>query len=155
MDNTSVVNLIKMFQESNDTYGKIMQILRENNYQNKDIIVNHIKNLMTSIFCIEDEVIQYRLKKILNEKHPFIPTIDPNSVANKNNSPNTIFDIFQKFISQRMELLQILTSIPNDAWERTGVHATEGHLPFYEFVRRMIEKDSGNISQLKSRIPLN
>lgn len=108
-----------------------------------------IKELLYSLSSIQDEVVDYRLKKILKEEHPYIPQIRVDKFSGKSyQQPCSLDQLAQNFLTQRRELLKILYTLPRESWNRTGVHEKEGHVSFKELIRRMIEKDQEILSKL-------
>ncbi len=109
-------------------------------------IFAEINTIFLTLTEIQDEVIEFRLKKILSEQHPYLPVINPQKLnKNKSFSPAEIQSLFVK---QRSALQQIVESLPRENWERKGLHENEGHITFRELVRRLIEKDQVFIERL-------
>lgn len=101
-----------------------------------------IRELATQI-ALEDEVLQFRLRKILREENPYLPAIKTEKVVN--NFVLNFEDLARlkiAFLGLRRELLELLHNLPIEAWDRTGVHELEGHVPLREFVRRLVEKSN-------------
>ncbi len=112
---------------------------------------NKIQELLYTLTNIQEEVVDYRLKKILKEEHPYIPQIRLDEIrmsTHLRHNPS-LAEIVHHFLKQRQDLLRLLNSLPAENWERTGVHELEGHITFKEFVRRMAEKDRQIISKLR------
>jgi hypothetical protein len=108
-----------------------------------------IKELLYSLSNIQDEVVDYRLKKILKEEHPYIPQIQVEKFSEKSFQQSCSLDqLAQNFLTQRRELLKMLYTLPRESWNRTGVHEKEGHISFKELIRRMVEKDQEVLSKL-------
>lgn len=133
----------------------------ESNFRRYDAILNQIvraipgenppaiKELLYSLSSIQDEVVDYRLKKILKEEHPYIPQIRVEKFSGKSyQQPRSLDQLVQNFLTQRRELLKMLYTLPRESWNRTGVHEKEGHISFKELIRRMVEKDQEILSKL-------
>lgn len=102
---------------------------------------------------IQDEVVDYRLKKILREERPYIPSIRPADFRNASKvRAMSLRSVIRHFLEQRQELVKLLYSLPLDYWERTGVHEKEGHVSFKEFIRRMADKDRDLLEELNKAI---
>lgn len=98
---------------------------------------------------IQEEIINYRLRKILEQEHPYLPQIRLSKLEHEwEHHPTTLSQITQHFIKLRQQLLSTLNALPSDQWRRSGVHETEGHITFKELVRRMIDKDRQVLKQL-------
>ena len=117
----------------------------------------HLNELLKTLADIQDEVIDFRLKKIISEEHPYLPQIQIDKL--KQNGPHSkqpLRQVVEYFLQQRRSLVKLLNALPEENWERTGVHEVEGHVSFKELVRRMIEKDRkilSELSQVLTQVP--
>ena len=112
-----------------------------------------VRELLYTLAGIQDEVVDYRLKKILKEEHPYIPHIEVEKIKRKGQLQTCSLDqIVQNFLSQRRELLKLLYSLPMESWNRTGVLEKEGHVSFRELIRRLGEKDQQILAQLSQAL---
>lgn len=147
-------DLIKLFEKNFLEYSRIIRKMgedssRESSIQSLSELKVHIRQLAN----LEEEIVEWRLKKILKEEHPYIPSIDVHTLHNSEAYQNQPFlDICDHFLKQKKELLKILYSLPAENWNRTGVHETEGHVPFREFIRRMTEKDRQILGDFRSSL---
>ncbi len=108
-----------------------------------------LAEFLKELVDIQDEIVDFRLKKILQEENPYLPAIRLEKI--KQNVPNqqvSLDEIRKMFILRRQELIRFLNLIPAENWSRTGVHELEGHITFKELIRRMIEKDKPIIAKL-------
>lgn len=139
----NIKNLISDFEQNYREYDRILGEFDSGKETDVSIAVKPaIKQYIEQLAKIENEVFEYRLKKILEEEHPYIPQINVEKISNAlTNSGEDVPEIIQRFLNHRQEMLRILSDIPREKWERTGVHEMEGHIPLKEFVRRMIVKD--------------
>jgi hypothetical protein len=153
----NIQNLISSFEENFREYVKILREIENDEEAN----VSHIngpdtKNFLHELTKIEDEVFEFRLKKILNEEHPYIPQINVDKIKrNIGFFELELSDIIHQFIHQRKELLKILYAIPRNHWDRTGVHEVEGHIEFKEYVRRMAKRDKEILNRFNSMESIN
>lgn len=109
----------------------------------------NVRELIYTLSGIQDEVVDYRLKKILKEEHPYIPHIEVEKIKRKSKLQTCTLDqIVQNFLTQRRELLKLLYSLPIESWDRTGVLEKEGHVSFRELIRRLAEKDQQFLTKL-------
>ncbi len=136
------------FQQYNSLLNRFedeAQAAREENRQ--------IRRLLAAANHILDEVVDYRLKKILKEEHPYFPQINADKIRNGViYQKETTRQLAQQFLRRRQELVRLLYAIPLDNWYRTGVHEFEGHVTFKELVRRMAEKDKQVLVEMNSVI---
>lgn len=142
--------LIQTIEGNFRLYFEILNKLEDlSQYQGRNGESHQLKELLYTVSGIQDEIIDYRLKKILQEEHPYIPQIKVNKIEEKSHRQNcSLAQLAQTFLAQRRELLKLLYSLPLESWDRTGVHEKEGHVPFKEFIRRMAEKDRQVIAKL-------
>ena len=153
----NIQNLISAFEENFREYARILREIEDE----EDINGSHGMELNTKEFLhqltkIEDEVFEFRLKKILDEEHPYIPQINVDNIKRTISFFDLeISEIIQQFLHQRKELLKILYSIPRTYWNRTGVHEVEGHVEFKEFVRRVTKRDKDILNRFNSMEQIN
>lgn len=108
-----------------------------------------LREIIGVLTDIQDEVVEYRLKKILKEEHPYIPTIKVEKIKQNGHHQHTpLPQLVEMFLAQRKALLQLLQATPTATWNRTGVHESEGHISFQEIIRRMAEKDRQVLANL-------
>ena len=117
--------------------------------QSGDDSRSQLTELLKELVDIQDEVVDFRLKKILREENPYLPAIHPERI--RHDLPDRQFslsEIQNLFLMRRRELIRFLNLTPAEHWSRTGVHELEGHVTFKELIRRMIEKDKPIIAQI-------
>lgn len=108
-----------------------------------------LREIIAVLTEIQEEVVEYRLKKILKEEHPYIPTIKVEKIKSNGHHQHTpLPQLAEIFLAQRKALLQLLQTTPTAIWTRTGVHESEGHISFEEIIRRMAEKDRQVLANL-------
>ncbi len=157
--NQTAKELIKKLEDNLSDYYRMLNALKSEYHSlasqtSEGQLDRKIKEYLINLIQMEDEVIEFRLKKIIQEEHPYLPEIIPEVVKNTRLKPDNSMDkIVDRFLKQRLELIKMLYAIPSESWDRTGVHATEGHIPFRELVRRLADKDPAIISDLRERIP--
>lgn len=105
-----------------------------------------ISDLLAVELNLQEEIIDFRLMKILNEERPYIPQIHPTTLSG--HPAHSLSDCASRFLQQRRDLITLLRRTPREKWDRTGVHEVEGHVSFKEFIRRMVEKDQLLINEL-------
>lgn len=111
-----------------------------------------LARLVHILSTVHEEVVDYRLKKILREEHPYLPQIDPATLPAPVSPDSPPQVTATRFLDRRRELIKLLERVPKESWKRTGVHETEGHVTFGELVRRMVEKDLSALEDLDSLI---
>lgn len=137
-------NYIQMFQALETKFPKLDSNSRR----------ELIRELATQI-ALEDEVLQFRLRKILREENPYLPAIRTEQIVNNQMLNMEDFSRLKiAFLSLRRELLDLLHNLPVEAWDRTGVHELEGHVPLKEFVRRLAEKSNRCLHHIQEELDL-
>ncbi|MFZ0389591.1 MAG: hypothetical protein WAN36_03955 [Calditrichia bacterium] len=101
----------------------------------------------------EEEIIEFHLKKIVSEEHPYLV---PVRSGKETNSPGKINEPFSKlannYLKLRQSLLQLLRSASPTDWDRTGLHSEKGHISFEDVVRDINKRDKENIGFLNSEL---
>jgi len=147
------MNVHELINSFESHFREYYQLLNKLNEGNLSYIPNNsswnLRDLLEMLADLEDEIIDYRLKKILEEEHPYLPQIRMERIRRNRIYRNfPLSRLVHHILQQRRSFLQLLYSLPPEKWERTGVHELEGHITFKEFVRRMIEKDKEILNQL-------
>lgn len=143
-DNCTVKELIQIIESNFRQYSEILNKIEE---------ASQPKELLFTLVALQDEIIDYRLKSIINVNHPYIPGIEIEKIKKKNPYQNyPTAQLAESFLTRRQELLGLLHSLSSESWKRTGVHEKEGHVSFKEFVRRMAEKDLQIIAELNREL---
>lgn len=91
---------------------------------------------------------QQRLRRVMAEERPFLPTIHPSPSEHTRNEP--LADLLAEFAQQREETVAYLTALKAKKWERTAVHETEGSVTFRFLVQMIIDHDSDHLNQLQT-----
>ncbi len=146
--------LISKFEENFREYYKLLHSFGEGNFSYLPSESSwDIRELLEVLADLEDEIIDFRLKKILEEEHPYLPKIRLERIKQNRLYRNfTLDEIVNHILQQRKSFLQILYVLPHEQWERTGVHEDEGHIPFRELVRRMVVKDQAVLKELSEKL---
>lgn len=146
--------LIKQFETNFRAYYQLLHPLQSESPLKEQLEKNgEFFNFLTEQTLVQDEVIEFRLQKILEQEHPYLTSIDPEKLKKtaiqRNRSLN---QLISHFLEKRKALLKQLYSLPTEAWKRTAILAEEGRVSFGEIVRRMIEKDQPVLRRLQTFI---
>lgn len=115
-----------------------------------------LKDFFCTVTAVEEDVLKMRLKKIVEEEHPYLPAIQVEKLKiAEEYYQYSLTDLVRQFLVQKEEILKFINKIPYYYWERTGVHELEGHVTFEEFVQRLIRNDQINLNQLKEKFKNN
>ncbi|RMH80944.1 MAG: hypothetical protein D6681_18420 [Calditrichaeota bacterium] len=145
-----VRDLIQAVDENFRLYHQLLSKIYERPV-GEDRQADMLNELLRTIAVIQDEVVDFRLKKILQEEHPYLPQISIDKIRmNRDIQRIPLPQIVDHFLRQRQGLVKLLSSLSGDTWERTGVHEVEGHVSFKEFVRRLVEKDKEVLHKLSA-----
>jgi hypothetical protein len=147
-------DLINLFEKNFLEYARLIRKIEKNNSRESSIqSLSRLKIHIRELANLEEEIVELRLKKILKEEHPYLPTIDIQTIhASSSFQDQPFLEICNHFLKQKKELLKMLYSLPAENWDRTGVHEREGHVAFKEFIRRMTEKDKQILGDFKSSL---
>lgn len=142
--------LIKSIEGNFREYYRILNSLEEEvALPGSGGVPRHIVDLLVALVEIQDEIVDFRLKKILKEEHPYLPKLEVHQLRRQQGDDLPSFkELCERFLTKRKELLKLLYSLPLENWERTGVLEAEGHISFGEFVRRMGDKDAQMLARL-------
>ncbi len=109
-----------------------------------------IQEYLITLIAVENEILEFRLKKIVEEEHPYLPEIHVDRLKQIHLiQPMELPQLIDRFLLQRKQLNHFLRTVSDDQWDRTGLHAREGHVSFREFVNRIIKKDQIILKELK------
>lgn len=146
--------LIELFEGNFKQYNQLLNKLEGNPYLLQSLGSNaELQEKLSLLTDIQDEIVDFRLKKIISEEHPYLPRINPEHLKQYGiHRQQPLQKIILDFLQQRRALIKLLHALPLENWERTGVHEDEGHISFKELVRRMIEKDRKILEELKQAL---
>lgn len=148
--------LIQQITEVSEEFSRIYRDLQDilPSLRNSDRF-RKVCDLISIMAAVQEEVVDFRLRKIVTEEHPYLPLININKLKNQQYEKHlSIQQLSERFLRQRRDLIQLLTELPASMWDRTGVHEVEGHVSFGELIRRMSVKDRELMTQLVRLINL-
>lgn len=111
----------------------------------------------TEIFChlrdVENEVNMPRLTKVIGEKNPFIAGQDTDPWAEERHyiEQNGALAL-NEFVSSRLQVLDLLSNLQNEDWQRPARHAIFGPTTLQELVSIMAGHDRLHVHQLHAII---
>ncbi len=144
----------KLIESIESNFKEYYQLLQHVDSKDRQVERHHfgfsLQEYLHTVADIQEEIVVFRLKKILHEEHPYIPEIKIDKIKRGGHYRNVpLPKVVEIFLNQRQDLIRLLSSLPTQNWERTGVLESEGHVSFKELVRRMAEKDRQIISELQ------
>jgi hypothetical protein len=90
-----------------------------------------------------------RVRRFATEEHPFLPSVDEGALAAQhdyaNSSPS---DSLRAYVDGRRRLVQFLSTLPADAWDRTGDRELVGDLSLYQQVAMALSHDGYHMKQI-------
>ncbi len=150
MNRLSQQDFVRNVKNSYREFNTILAPLRKRVNDPRRIRMAELKNFISFLIAVEEDVIEMRLKKIIEEENPYLPAIDTEKLKQKNfYNSDSLKKIIDTFLEQRLDLVKFLQTIPSDIWNRTGVHELEGHVTFEEFIRRILKNDQINITHIR------
>ncbi|NOQ98335.1 MAG: hypothetical protein GQ561_09235 [Calditrichae bacterium] len=152
MNETHRMSLIQNVEKSLKDFQIFFRMLPRNQ-KTDSVIKNHeLKDFFGNLTVIEEDILEMRLKKIINQEHPYLPAIRiENLKIMRNLYQLSLLDLMQHYLVQKEKILKFINNIPIYYWERTGVHELEGHVTFEELIRRIIKNDQNNLLVLKTK----
>lgn len=89
-----------------------------------------------------------RLRRILAESNPHLPYFGPAVAKPEMDAPLEI--LVARFRANRDQLLNFITELPLDDWQRPAVHETMGPTTFALQVQNIINHDAEHIGAVKT-----
>jgi FMN phosphatase YigB (HAD superfamily) len=103
---------------------------------------------------VDAEVNLPRLKQIIKESNPFLPGMDTDRwVEERDYIAQDCLEALDAFIANRMELLNLLDNLPEEAWKLPARHAIFGPTQFYEMVSIIAGHDRLHLQQVYASMP--
>ncbi len=87
-----------------------------------------------------------RLRQIITEDRPTVPSIDPDPAAHDLSRPLT--DLCDTFSARRAETIAFLRSLEQRDWARPLIHTTAGPSRFRDQIQALIDHDSDHLAQI-------
>lgn len=92
----------------------------------------------------------HRLHVMLTEDDPFLPDFDQEAFVRDGRYQEVeIAAILGEMTRLRLEVVDILSGLTPDGWERTGRHETRGRLTIRQAMDLVIQHDEGHLDQLR------
>ena len=90
-----------------------------------------------------------RMQRIVQEDSPVLPNIDEGEMAELNDYATTPVEVsLEKFATGRAALTAYLASLPNDAFERSGIRPEVGTITVKDIATLVLAHDTYHIAQL-------
>ncbi|MBN2147606.1 MAG: DinB family protein [Anaerolineales bacterium] len=98
---------------------------------------------------VEIEVNIPRMQRVLAEENPFIPGKDTDAWAEtRQYAQQNALDAWREFTSARIELVNMLQSLPAQGWQRTARHAIFGPTRLQELANIIAQHDRVHVRQV-------
>src|SRR5262249_9552371 len=105
-------------------------------------VVCHIRDIEESFMA--------RFQAIMIMDEPKFLPVEPDRWADERQyQRNDITEALDAFRTRRDESLRFLRGLKVEQWERSGIHATRGHMSIKDFVGLMAWHDDNHLDQLK------
>jgi len=152
MNETHRMSLIQNVENNLKDFQIILRILPRDQKTDSVIKSHALKDFFGNLTAIEEDILEMRLKKIINQEHPYLPAIRIENLKLVSNLYQlSLLDLVQHYLVLKEKILRFINNIPIYYWERTGVHELEGHVTFEELIRRIIKNDQNNLLVLKTK----
>ncbi len=115
-----------------------------------------LKETICHLRDVEREAYLARYRRMLTEDNPHLPNVDQDRLAYEGDYINQdVWSALNEFKRLRSETIQILESIPPEAWERGGVLEGTGQQSIEQLVVRQIKgNDLNHLVQMKDIVRL-
>lgn len=104
-----------------------------------------------------DERALARLRRMLNEEHPMLPSFDPEALAeDRGYRDMDLTEEVQRYADSRRAHVDLLASLSADAWDRTGRHEVQGNTTVRLYETHVAAEDVDHLAQIAdvlSRLP--
>ena len=105
-------------------------------------VICHVRDIEESFMA--------RLQIIMLMNEPKFLPVEPDRWAEERQyQRNDAVEALQAFRARRDESLKFLRGLKVEQWERSGIHATRGHMSIKDFVGLMAWHDDNHLDQLK------
>jgi len=115
-----------------------------------------IKEIMCHLRDMEREAYLARYTRMLAEENPVLPNVDQDRIAQESDYINqAAAAALDDFKLLRVETIDTLQSAPPEAWDRAGIHETDGPMTIADLVHRQIKgNDLNHLVQMKDIVRL-
>lgn len=152
MKDTNRMSLIKSIENNLKDFQVIFRMLPRNHDTGTAIKNHELKDFFGTLTAIEEDILEMRLRKIIDQENPYLPAIRLENLRILGSSYQlSVLELMKRYIEQKIKILQFINKTPIYYWDKTGVHELEGHVTFEEFIRRLIKNDQNNLHALKTK----
>ncbi len=103
---------------------------------------------MTAHVADWDAIWLERMRRIANENHPFLPSIDESTLAEERNYAGSAVAIsLSRLRKDRTALVEFLKTLADDAWDRTGDREFVGVLTLQQQAAFALSHDGYHLRQ--------
>lgn len=96
-----------------------------------------------------------RMKRVLDEENPRFEAADHLAwVEEHHYKEQVLSDVFEQYLSRRREMIALLKSLPEEAWERNGVYADGTEANLAELAVNACLHDINHIEQISRSLGL-
>ncbi len=128
-------------------YGLLMEVKGHQWLMRPDPDEWSILQILCHLWKAETEVHQQRLRSILDEDNPFIPSLPPPGPHIPACHDNGI-EVFERFRAQRRKTMDMLTDLTPEDWKRPARHSIFGLTNLLEMSYFTAQHDRLHITQL-------
>lgn len=96
------------------------------------------------------EIYGLRLRRIATEEDPFLPAFDQDAYARDRGYQAEIAPVaVLAYAQHRQATYDLLRGLPDEGWDRTGVHQEAGQMTLREMVERVVNHELEHLEQLR------
>ena len=100
-----------------------------------------------------EEIFLARVRQVLNEERPFLPTFDDELWAierdYRGQDPHAVADHLR---AQRAEMVDLLRDLPPEAWNRVAEHGAYGPVTLAWMTDRIADHDQEHLEQIRDAL---
>ncbi len=91
-----------------------------------------------------------RMRRVATEDNPTLASWDEGAAARDKRYQDDVTEaVLPAYVAHRWAAVELLTGLPPEAWQRPGVHASDGPLTLDSLVQGSVNHDVDHLAQLR------
>lgn len=96
------------------------------------------------------EIHELRMRRVVTEENPLLPAFDQEAYArDRKYQEEQTSTILPSFLEHRRAMVELVRGLPQDAWDRRGIHEETGPLSLRDLVQGAVNHDLEHLAQLR------
>lgn len=97
-----------------------------------------------------EEVRLQRMRRVLQEDEPFLPAFDQEAYARDRRYQDELTPlVLPRLVEHRTAQVELLRSVPPDAWSRKGIHEESGPITLEDLATGGVNHDAEHLEQIR------